>query len=114
MPRPFDDDPRTVAIVRARTGLGDLLCTVPGLRALRRRLPDAHVALVTYPEMGEVVDRMGAYVDELVAFPGWPGIPERAPDRVAIPGFLASMRARRWDLVIQAYGANPAANEVTR
>jgi len=114
MSRPFDVEPRTIAIVRARTGMGDLLCGAPALRALRRRLPAAHVALLTYPEMAPVVERLRPLVDELVAFPGWPGIPERPPDRAAIPGFLEAMRARRFDLAIQAYGANPAANEVTR
>ena len=84
MPRPFDAEPRTIAIVRARTGLGDLLCGAPALRALRRRLPAARVALVTYPEMAPVVERLRPLVDELVPFPGaastWPSRPS-APTR---------------------------------
>jgi hypothetical protein len=52
-----DPSVRTVALLRLRVGLGDLLCTVPG--------------------------------------------------------FLARMRARRFDLALQVYGENPAANEVT-
>src|SRR4051794_37665116 len=75
----LDGEPRSIAVVRLRTGLGDLLCGVPGLRALRARLPAAHVALITYPEMGPIVERQRAYVDELIPFPGDPGIPERPP-----------------------------------
>src|SRR4051812_27758647 len=100
----FDTEPRSIAVVRLRVGLGDLLCTVPALRALRARLPDAHVALVTWAEMAAVVDRLRPWVDELVAFPGDPGIPERPPDGPAIAPFYAAMRARRWDVAVQAYG----------
>ncbi|MBE2317667.1 glycosyltransferase family 9 protein [Solirubrobacter sp. CPCC 204708] len=103
----------SVAILRARTGLGDLLCGVPGLRALRARLPHAHITLITYAEMAPVVERMRTYVDELLPFPGWPGIPERPVDEQALPAYLADARARRFDLALQAYGANPAANEAT-
>jgi ADP-heptose:LPS heptosyltransferase len=107
---PFDGV-SSVAVLRARTGLGDLLCGVPGLRALRARLPRARITLVTYAEMAPVVERMRAYVDDLLAFPGWPGIPERPVDSAALRGFLDHARARRFDLALQAYGANPAANE---
>lgn len=105
--------PRRIAIVRLRTGLGDLLCGVPALRALRRALPDAHVTLVTYPEMADVVARMGPWVDELLAFPGHPGIPERPPVAEEWEPFVATARARSFDLALQSYGANPAANVVT-
>src|SRR5215212_8546458 len=104
---------RSVVLVRARTGLGDLLCTVPALRALRARLPDAHVALVTWAEMRPVVARMRPWVDELVAFPGDPGVPERPPDTPAIEPFYSDMRARGWDVALQLYGARTAANHVT-
>src|SRR5919199_833332 len=107
----LDREPRSIAILRARTGLGDLLCSVPALRALRSRLPRAHVALITYPEMAPVVARQRAYVDELLAFPGWPGIPERPVRGDELPRFLARCRARRFDLALQMYGARPAANE---
>lgn len=108
-----DLEPQTVAVVRLRTGLGDLLCGVPALRALRARLPRAHVVLVTFGEMAPVVARQRPWVDELLAFPGWDGIPERPPDRAALPAFLAAARERRFDLALQAYGMRPAAHEVT-
>lgn len=108
-----DEEPRSVALVRLRVGLGDLLCGVPALRALRRRLPDARIVMVTYPETQPVVDRLSPWVDELLPFPGHPGIPERPPQAAALLGFLADARRRRFDVAIQAYGARPAANEVT-
>ena len=105
----FDDaEPETIALVRLRVGLGDLLCGVPALRALRRRLPDARVTLVSYPEVRGVMARVAPWVDDLLAFPGHPGIPERPPRPQAWPRFLADARARRFDVAIQAYGARPA------
>jgi ADP-heptose:LPS heptosyltransferase len=106
----LDSEPRSIALVRLRVGLGDLLCTIPALRALRARLPSAHVALVTWPETAPVVARLPG-VDELLAFPGWPGIPEREPDAGAIPGWLDRVRGR-FDVAVAMYGANPAANAV--
>lgn len=104
---------RSVLVVRLRVGLGDLLCGVPALRALRAHLPDAHVALLTWEEMAPVVARQAAYVDELVAFPGHPGIPERPPVAGALEPFYAAMRERRWDVAVQGYGLRPAACDVT-
>jgi len=100
-----------VALVRLRVGLGDLLCSVPALRAWRARLPDARIVLVTFEEVRPIVERLEPRV-ELMPFPGWPGIPERPPDEAALPAFLAAARAQPFDLALQAYGANPAANEV--
>jgi ADP-heptose:LPS heptosyltransferase len=110
----LDDEPATVAVMRMRTGLGDLLCGVPALRALRRRLPRAHIALVTFGEMEHVVRRQRRYVDELVDFPGWPGIPERPTRHDERPAWVATVRRRRFDLAVNAYGGRPAAREVTR
>lgn len=112
-PAPLGDPSvRSVLLVRLRVGLGDLLCTVPAVRALRAARPDLHVALATWPEMAGVVDRMAPWVDELVPFPGAPGIPERPPDG-GLAGWSAQLAARRLDLALQVYGDNPAANRVT-
>ncbi|SDQ83946.1 glycosyltransferase family 9 protein [Quadrisphaera sp. DSM 44207] len=104
---------RSVALLRLRTGMGDLLCTVPALRALRRARPDVRTTLVTWAEMRPVVERMGAYVDELLDFPGRAGIPERPPRPERWDAWVADARARRFDLALQVYGANPVANAVT-
>lgn len=107
-----DPSVRRIAIVRLRVGLGDLLASVPALRALRARRPDATVTMITWPETAPILARQAAYVDELLAFPGHPGIPERPPDRSAWPAFLAEARSREFDLALQMYGWQPAANAV--
>jgi ADP-heptose:LPS heptosyltransferase len=103
---------RSLLLVRLRVGLGDLLCTVPAVRALRAARPDLHVALTSWPETAGVVARLAPWVDELVPFPGAPGIPERPPDGT-LPDWSAAMAARGWDLALQVYGDNPAASAVT-
>jgi ADP-heptose:LPS heptosyltransferase len=108
-----DPSTRRILLVRLRVGLGDLLASVPALRALRAARPDAEVTLLSWAEVAPVVARMAAYVDELLDFPGWPGIPERPPRVEELPRFLAEVGRRRFDLAIQAYGGQPAANQVT-
>jgi ADP-heptose:LPS heptosyltransferase len=108
-----DPEVRRVAFVRLRVGLGDLLASVPALRALRAARPDVHVTVITWPEVATVLDRQAAYVDELLPFPGYAGIPERPVDGRAWPAFVAATRARRFDLAIQAYGGQASANAVT-
>jgi ADP-heptose:LPS heptosyltransferase len=103
---------RRVALVRLRVGLGDLLCSLPAWRALRTARPDLHVTVITWAEMGPLVHRMRRYVDELLPFPGYDGIPERPPRREAWQPFLQSAHAHEFDIALQSYGDRPAANEV--
>jgi ADP-heptose:LPS heptosyltransferase len=112
--RPLADPAvRRVALVRLRVGLGDLLCSFPAVRRLREARPDLRVTLVTWPEMAPVVARMGDVVDELLPFPGFDGIPERAPDPSGWEPFVAAAAQRRFDLALQVYGDRPSANRVT-
>ncbi len=104
------DDVRRIAVLRALPGLGDLLCAVPALRALRARFPRAHVTLVGLPAAEWFVARFGDLIDELSVFPGFPGIPEVEPDPRRIAAFLARMHARELDLAVQLHGSGISSN----
>jgi ADP-heptose:LPS heptosyltransferase len=99
---------RRIAVLRALY-LGDLLCATPALRALDWRFPQAEIALIGLPWARELTERL-PYIDRLLTFPGYPGIPETdyLPERTN--AFLAAARARGYDLAIQLHGDGSSSN----
>ncbi len=102
-----------IAIVRALPGLGDFLCAVPALRALRAAYPQAKVTFIGLPSSQGLVERFQPYIDEFVALPGYPGLPEQPVDLSALPDFFEQMRSRQIDLAIQMHGSGIVTNPLT-
>lgn len=101
--------PRAIAIFRA-IKLGDLLCAVPAFRALRASYPEAHIALISLPWAEEFAACYPQYVDEFIAFPGWPGLPEQPVVPEKTVAFLQAMQDRKWDVMVQMQGNGTLVN----
>jgi len=98
-----------VGILRALQ-LGDLLCAVPALRALRAALPDAEMVLIGLPWARSFVQRFDMYLNGFREFPGYPGLPEQAPRLERIGAFLDEIQAEKFDLVLQMQGSGRITN----
>lgn len=101
--------PRRIAIFRALQ-LGDLLVSVPALRAIRRRFPQAEITLLGLPWAETFVQRYRHYLDRFVEFAGYPGIDEVAVQPERTQQFLAEQRAYGYDLAIQMHGSGQTSN----
>lgn len=99
-------------MVRALRGLGDMLCAVPAWRALRASLPRARITLVGLPSARGLQERFVNYIDDFLEFPGFPGIPEVAPDPARLPEFFAKVQGS-FDLALQMQGNGSHSNAFT-
>ena len=76
----------SVLVVRQHNELGDMLCCVPLLRALKQHLPEAHITLVASP-VNYAIMLHNPYVDELLLY-----------DKRHVLQFRAHLKSRRFDL----------------
>ncbi|MGE3267542.1 MAG: glycosyltransferase family 9 protein [Chloroflexota bacterium] len=103
---------RRIAILRALK-LGDLLCTVPALRALRAAHPFAEIRLIGLPWAAEFVRRFDRYLDGLFVLPGFPGFPEQPFDARAFTRFLDDVHQWTPDRVLQMHGSGDLSNPLS-
>jgi ADP-heptose:LPS heptosyltransferase len=100
---------RRIAVFRALQ-LGDMLCAVPALRALRNAAPQATITLIGLPWARDFTRRYAHLVDDFLAFPGFPGFPEHPVSLRELPGFLNAAQRRDFELVIQMHGSGTLSN----
>jgi ADP-heptose:LPS heptosyltransferase len=111
--RPFLQrlDPSSVVVFRPLQ-LGDMLCAVPALRALRSAVPRAHIALVGLPWAQQFADRFGSYIDEFLPFPGHSLLPEQPVRHEELARFYTSLCTRNFGLAIQMHGSGEVTNDI--
>jgi ADP-heptose:LPS heptosyltransferase len=101
-----------IAVLRALPGLGDLLCAVPALRAVRAAHPQAHVTLLGLASATWFVRRYPRLVDDLMVVDGVAGLPEIAADAGRALRFFGEAQARHFDLALQLHGSGTTSNPV--
>ncbi len=87
---------RSILVIRQHNQLGDMLCAVPLLRALREAFPRAFIALMTSPVNNEVMLN-SRYVNEVMNFDKtvFTGI-----GILKFIGFVRGLRRKRFDLAV--------------
>lgn len=100
--------PARIGVFRALV-LGDMLCAVPALRAVKGAWPHAELTLVGLPWARELAQRL-TMVDRFIEFPGYPGLPETIADLAALPDFLRRMQDEAFDLLLQMHGSGTITN----
>ena len=103
---------RNIAVFRALQ-LGDLLCLVPTLRALRLAAPNAKITLIGLPWAKSFAARFNKYIDDYLMFPGFPGLPESAPQISLIPEFFTKAQQCQFDFAFQLHGSGGLSNPIT-
>jgi ADP-heptose:LPS heptosyltransferase len=112
MPALFTEaSPRCIVVFRALQ-LGDMLCAVPALRALRAAAPSARITLVGLPWASQFAQRFHRYVDDFLPFPGAEGLPEQQVRQADMEGFRAALRERKPDLALQLHGSGALTNAI--
>ena len=84
--------------------LGDMLCLVPAMRALRKSYPNAEIILAGLPWAISFTQRFNQYFDGFIPFPGYPGLPEQPVDAKVLVSFLTDVQMRQFDLALQMQG----------
>lgn len=103
--------PRRLAVFRALQ-VGDMLCAVPALRALRAVYPDTEIILIGLPWARAFASRFDQYLDGFLEFPGFPGLPEQPVRARHVPLFLREAQRRSFDLVLQMHGSGRLTNSI--
>jgi ADP-heptose:LPS heptosyltransferase len=98
-----------IGILRALY-MGDMLCIIPTVRAIRGAYPFASITLIGLPWQKSFVERFHHYFDAYVEFPGWPGLPEQPYDHKRVLSFIADMQAQSFDIFLQMQGNGESTN----
>lgn len=100
-----------IAIFRALQ-LGDILCSIPAIRALRLAKPHASITFIGLAHTESLIKRFSHYIDDFIAFPGYPGLPEQPYDGEKFNQFVQEIASRKFDIILQMQGNGSIVNNM--
>ena len=100
---------KKIAVFRALQ-IGDMLCSLPAIRALKHAYPGSEISLIGLPWAQLLIDRFPQYFRSLIVFPGFPGFPEQPVDKLAFADFLKYVQEQEFDLALQMQGSGTISN----
>lgn len=105
-------DSKKIAVFRALQ-LGDMLCAIPAIRALKKANPQAALTLIGLPWAEDFVKRFSIYFSAFIPFPGAPGLQEQPFKVDSFIDYLRSINTEKFDLLIQMHGNGLVTNTIT-
>jgi len=96
---PAPPDVRSILVVRQHNQLGDMLCVVPLLRALRARFPAARIALLASPGNRDIMQHHPC-LDEVLTYDKTDFLVKGRPRLLKFAHYVRVLRARSFDLAI--------------
>ncbi|MBP1679501.1 MAG: opsX [Bacteroidetes bacterium] len=96
---PFPADVRSILVVRQHNQLGDMLCVVPLLRALRARFPGARIALLASPGNRDIM-RHHPCLDEVLTYDKTEFLLDGRLHPVRFVRYVRELRTLAFDLAV--------------
>ena len=88
-----------IFVIRQHNQLGDMLCVVPLLRALRLRYPESWISLLASPVNYEPMVG-NRYVDEVIKFDKREFVGKEGGSLLHFPGYVRLLRKKRFDVAV--------------
>lgn len=104
---------KKTAILRALQ-LGDLLCSIPAIRAFKQAFPSSEITLIGLPWAESFVSRFSHYFSGFISFPGYPGLPEQKFSPPAFEKFAEKVKRAEFDLILQMQGNGTIVNTLIK
>ncbi len=111
--RAHDRSASVVLIFRALQ-VGDMLCAIPALRALRQHFARSTLILVGLPWVTQLLPRYAPYIDQVLTFPGHPELPEQAVQASKLADFYRHLQWLNADIAIQLHGSGEVSNRIVQ
>ena len=109
MKKKSNERPKKIAVFRALQ-IGDLLCSIPAIRTLKKAIPNSEITLIGLPWAESFVKRFSHYFSGFIEFPGYPGLPEQNFQLEKFTQFLHRLNHEKFDLLIQLHGNGSVIN----